>query len=120
MENMIYDIKTTSDKVAKKSTELFELSKVKLNILNTKSSINSNFRILGEMLYISQRDEEEVDAESYAETINKIDGLYLKLAEYNEIAAGLMNKKLCPECRKDNEDVAVFCSKCGYRFADDE
>lgn len=120
MERIISEIKTTADIVAKKSTELVELSKVKLNIANTKSKINTNFRILGEMIYISQKDDDKIDSDMYDETIAKIDELYLKLAEYNEIAAGLMNKKLCPDCRKANEDDAVFCSKCGYRFADDE
>lgn len=120
MERIISEIKTTADVVAKKSTQLVELSKVKLNIANTKSNINANLRNLGEMIYISQRDEEDIDADMYAETIAKIDGLYLKLAEYDEIAAGLMNKKLCPECRKANEDIAVFCSKCGYRFVSED
>jgi hypothetical protein len=120
MERIISEIKTTADKVAKKSTELVELSKVKLNIANTKSNINENFRILGEMIYISQKHDEEIDADVFSDAITKIDELYLKLAEYNETAAALMNKKLCPECRKANENTAVFCSQCGYRFADDE
>ena len=60
MERIISEIKTTADIVAKKSTELVELSKVKLNIANTKSKINTNFRILGEMIYISQKDDDEI------------------------------------------------------------
>ena len=120
MERIISEIKTTADKVAKKSGELVELSKAKLNIANTKSSINSNFRILGEMVYLSQKDDTEMNPEVFEETISKIDELYIKLADYNDIAAGLMNKKLCPECRRANENDAIFCSRCGYRFADSE
>ena len=121
MENIISEIKTTADKVAKKSTQLVELSKAKLNIANTKSSINSNFRILGEMLYLSQKDEDsDMDSALFEETIAKIDELYMQLADFNDIAAGLMNKKLCPECRHSNESNATFCSRCGYRFADSE
>ena len=120
MERIISEIKTTAGKVAKKSGELVELSKAKLNIANTKSSINANLKILGELLYFSHRDETEIDSDKLEETMEKIDELYEKLAEYDEIAAGLMNKKLCPECRKANESDATFCSKCGYKFTEDE
>ena len=120
MERIISEIKNTADKVAKKSGELVELSKAKLNIANIKTDISSNYKILGEMIYIAQRDKTEVNPEKLDEIISKIDALYERLAEFNEIANGLMNKKLCPDCRKANEDDAVFCSKCGYRFADDE
>lgn len=120
MERIISEIKTTADKVAKRSGELVELSKAKLNIANTKSSINANFRILGEMVYLSQKDDAEMNPDIFEETVAKIDELYIKLADYNDIAAGLMNKKLCPECRNANESNAVFCSRCGYKFVADE
>ena len=116
MERIISEIKNTADKVAKKSGELVELSKAKLNIANTKSDIGANFKLLGEMVYLAQRDETEVNPEKLEEIITKIDDLYERLAEFNEIANALMNKKSCPECNKTNDIDALFCSGCGYRF----
>lgn len=116
MDRLIQEIKSTADKVAKKSGELVELSKVKLNIGNTKSEINTNFRNLGEMIYSSQKDENDIEHEKINEIISKIDDLYEKLAEYENTAAGLTKKKLCPQCRKTNEVDALFCSSCGYNF----
>ncbi len=118
MDRIISEIKNTADKVAKKSGELVELSKTKLNIANTKSDISTNFKLLGEMVYIAQRDNTEVNPERFEEIITKIDVLYERLAELNEIANGLMNKKLCPECNKTNEINAAFCSACGYQYND--
>lgn len=118
MERIISEIKSTADKVAKKSGELVELSKAKLNIANTKSDISANFKLLGEMVYIAQRDDTEINPERLDEIIAKIDVLYERLADFNEIVTGLMNKKLCPECNKTSDAEASFCSNCGYRFGD--
>ena len=107
MERFISEIKNTADKVAKKSGELVELSKAKLNIANIKTDISSNYKILGELIYIAQRDKTEVNPERLDEIISKI-------------ANGLMNKKLCPECSKTTDSDASFCSVCGYHFSDTE
>lgn len=120
MDRIISEIKNTASKVAKKSGELVELSKVKLNIGNTKSGLNANFRLLGEMIYFSQKEENEIEHEKINETIQKIDELYEKLAELEFIEAGLANKKLCPECHKQNDTTATFCSSCGCKFDDAE
>ena len=72
MENFLSEIKSKANKVAKKSGEFFELSKIKLNIANTKSDISSQFKLLGEMVYVAHRDSIEVDAEKFEEIIKKI------------------------------------------------
>lgn len=120
MERIISEIKNTADKVAKKSGELVELSKAKLNIANIKTDISSNYKILGEMIYIAQKDEAEVNPERLEDIISRIDALFERLAEFSEIANGLMNKKLCPECNKTTDSDASFCSVCGYHFSDTE
>jgi len=120
MDNFFSGIRNTADKVAKKSGELFELSKTKINIANIKSEINSKFKILGEMLYISHKDSAEADAERIEQVIAEIDSLYEKLSDYDEIAAGLTSKKFCPSCDKKNDASATFCSSCGYNFTSDE
>ncbi len=120
MENFLSEIKSKANKVAKKSGEFFELSKIKLNIANTKSDISSQFKLLGEMVYVAHRDSIEVDAEKFEEIIAQIDALYAKCDELSESAAGLSNKKLCPECEKTNDINASFCSGCGYRYPETE
>ena len=43
MDNFFSEIKNTADKVAKKSSELVEMSKVKLSMVNTKSEQTLRF-----------------------------------------------------------------------------
>lgn len=120
MEKIISEIKQAADKVAKKSSELFELSKLKLNIANTKSSIDSNFKKLGELLYNSQKDDYDISSESLENMISKIDGLYEKLTQLEEASALISNKKICPNCKKANNNDATFCSQCGFDLSDEE
>ncbi len=116
MEKFFSEIKNTADKVAKKSGELVELSKVKLNILNTKSNIDTAFKSLGELIYRSQKDEDENSAEKLEALIADIDALYEKLSDYEDVVADLTNKKICPDCHKSTDNNAQFCSHCGYNF----
>ncbi len=118
MDRIISEIKNAAGKVAKKSTELVELSKVKLNIINTKSTIDENFKSLGELLYYSQKGDADITTESIEETIAKIDDLYEKLDELNNISANISNKKICPNCKKANENNSAFCSDCGLNLDD--
>lgn len=119
MENFLAELKNTAGKVFKKSGELVELSKTKLSIASIKSDISANFKLLGEIVYLSQREGSEAATEEIEEIFARIDSLYEKMADLNEAATGLMNKKLCPECDEANEADAVFCSRCGYNFTSD-
>ena len=120
MENFIAELKNTANKVFKKSGELVELSKTKISIATIKSDISSNFKLLGEIVYLSQRDGSEINTDEVEEIMERINALYEKMADLNETATGLMNKKLCPECEEANETDAAFCSRCGFNFSDEE
>ncbi len=120
MEKIFSEIKQTADKVAKKSGELVELSKIKLNILSTKSSIDDNFKTLGQLLYHSQKEDTDITPEKLEEVISAIDELYEKLADLEEKSAHISNKKVCPSCKKANKNEAVFCSHCGFDLSNEE
>lgn len=113
MEKILTEIKTAADKVAKKSSELVELSKIKLSIISTKSSIDEQFKKLGELVYSSQRDDSFDVSLKLEDVFAKIDKLYEKLAELEEASAQVSNKKICPDCKKVNVADAEFCSHCG-------
>ena len=113
------EIKSAANKVAKKSGELVELSKIKLNIVSTKSSIDEQFKILGELVYKSQNDDSANISEKIEDVIAKIDRLYEKLAELDEMSAQVSNKVVCPNCKKVNSADAEFCSRCGFDLSDE-
>ena len=120
MENFLEELKNTAGKVFKKSGELVELSKAKLTIASIKSDISANFKLLGEIVYLSQREGFEPDTSEIEEIFSRIDALYEKMTDLNKTATILMNKKLCPECEEINDADAAFCSNCGFGFSADE
>lgn len=116
MERIISEIKNAADKVAKKSNELFEVSKVKLNISNIKSEINNNYKLLGKIVYESQKNEFSEDAEKIEEIITNIDELNEKLFELSEIISSYKNEKVCPKCGKNTDKNTVYCPSCGFKY----
>lgn len=120
MENFLEELKSTAGKVFKKSGELVEISKTKLTIASIKSDISANFKLLGEIIYLSQHDDIETAPEEVEEIISRIDALYEKMTDLNKTVTNLMNKKICPECDEINDADAGFCSNCGFGFSADE
>lgn len=119
MEKILSEIKNTADKVVKKSGELVELSKIKLGIAGVKSEIGTNYKMLGELVYRMQKDD-ETDTEKINEVIAKIDELYERLDELNDVCAALKNEKVCSNCGKRNPLDQPFCGGCGQKFPDYE
>ena len=116
MDKFLSELKNTASKVVRKSSELVEISKIKLNIANVKSDISANYKLLGELVYLSQTDDAEPDTEKIQETIARIDELNEKLSALLEDSSALKNEKVCPECAKNNAKDALFCVKCGHKF----
>lgn len=117
MEKFISELKNTADKVAKKSSELVELSKVKLAIATTKSEIGANYKTLGELVYLSQKNEFDGDTGKIEEAITKINELHERLEELTGAVSALKNEKICPDCSKSSPSDAAFCAECGYNFS---
>lgn len=120
MEKVISEIKSAAGIVAKKSSELVELSKIKLTIMSTKSSIDEQYKKLGKLVYTSQKENADDISSKFEEIIAKIDRLHNKLSELEEAAAAVSNKVVCPACKKVNSADAEFCSHCGLDLTDDE
>lgn len=116
MERIIEEIKSTAGKVVKKSGELVELSKIKLAISTTNAEISANYKLLGELVYLGQKEEAEADSEKIAETIEKIDALCEKLSSLEATLAELKNEKICPNCGKSNPLDQRYCGNCGMHF----
>lgn len=117
MEKFISELKNTADKVAKKSSELVELSKVKIAITTTKSEIGTQYKSLGELVYLSQKEDFDGDTGNIEEAIAKLDELHGRLEELTNTVSVLKNEKICPDCSKSSPSEAAFCAECGYNFS---
>lgn len=114
-ENLKGKVTHATHTVAKKSTELVEITKLKVAISDTEASINKTMRQMGEALYEAYK----TGAESYTsleENCEEIDAAYARIEELQARISELKNAKVCPNCKKEMEREAAFCSGCGEKF----
>lgn len=118
MEKIFEDIKNSVGSAVKKSGELVEITKVRLAIADTKSEIKSKLAMLGEEVYFAQKN--DLSPESAAELIGELDELYAILEAQEAKLATLKKQKVCPVCDMPSDSDAVFCSRCGKKFNDND
>ena len=108
-------ITTTAKSAAKKSTEIVEITKLKVAVAEEMSAIDKIFRSIGEAIYETYKTGEEADF-SFEAKCGALDEAYEKVDDLNARIAELKNTKICPTCKKHMEKDALFCSVCGERF----
>ena len=115
LENLKDKISHTTRAVAKKSNELVEITKLRAALADTEDEIDKIMRQMGEALYEAYK----TGAESYTsleENCEEIDAAYARMEELSARISELKNAKICPNCKKEMERDAAFCSGCGEKF----
>ncbi len=108
-------INQTTRVVAKKSNDLVELTKLKSAVADAEDTVDKILRQMGEALYEAYK----TGADSYTsleENCEEIDAAYARIEELQSRISELKNAKVCPNCKKEMERDAVFCSSCGEKF----
>ncbi|MDD6308248.1 MAG: hypothetical protein PUB07_02690 [Clostridia bacterium] len=114
-ENLKNTISKTTQVAIKKSNDLVEITKLKMAVSEAESEVASIFRHIGETLYGAYKTGGE-SYESLEEQCELIDKKYEKIAELNTRIMEMKNAKSCPDCKKEMEKDAMFCSGCGHKF----
>ena len=110
-DKIIKKVEKTTKVVMQKSTDVVEITKVKLAISDTKNQIDSRLRALGKLVYDASGPEysEDNSADSLIEELNE---LYSQLKEHEERLASLKSEVICPKCGLSCSEDSVFCKKC--------
>ena len=119
MSNTFDDVKKTlqsaANKAVKKTGEIYEYTKLSLNVSGIKNDIDELYKQIGKSVYTHYKDDDFSidDISSLCEAIEKkneeIEGIQSKLAE-------LKNVTLCPECGAAVSADSTFCAKCGAKL----
>lgn len=115
MEKILADLKNTAKSAVKKSSELLEIGKLKLSLVDIRSEIEKAYTALGKALYDAEKSGSE-DAEALQAMIYDIDELFEKLAKAEEQCAELKKVKKCKGCGAVCSENSNFCAVCGERF----
>lgn len=114
IKNITKKVTETAKVAAKKSGEMVELTKLKMNISSEEDKIEKEYAQMGKIVFEAFERGEKVGDEfeahcekivSYRENIKAMKDQILKLK----------NIKVCPECGGEVESEALFCPKCGTK-----
>ena len=114
MNDILGKVKDFAKKTGEKTSEVAELSKLKLNAASISSKVNTLYLELGRLTYDANKKGEE-NAE-IAQKIEEIDQLFAELEGVNQQINLLKNQNICPACGAPNSKKSAFCNQCGTKL----
>ena len=114
-EEVLARAKSVAVTTGRKTEELVETAKVKMEIADLQREIASLYEGLGRLLYDGRQSGEAVD--------DMVEACLAHLKEQNVYLEQLQDRLLegksamrCGECGTVNDDDSRFCKKCGKEF----
>ena len=117
LDKIIKKVEKTTKVVVQKSTDVVELTKVKLAITSSENEADELLREIGSLVYDAYKSGTG-NAELVEEKCVKLEKIKGEIEEKKNQFASLRNMKRCPECEYENEADAVYCSKCAAKLPD--
>lgn len=105
-------MKNWANAAGKKTEEVVEASKLKLQIVSLNGEISKAYEALGKLVFHAAKNNETV-GEDMDEAMDKIDELLEKLAELEGKVGEIKKEKVCGNCGATCPVDAQFCSRCG-------
>ncbi|WMJ79859.1 hypothetical protein RBU49_13425 [Clostridium sp. MB40-C1] len=110
--------KEGSAKIAKKSEELVEVSKLTVSINSEESKIKDIYTEIGKIVCEKHENGMYIDPD-LVEQCNDVLDLKNKIREMKNRVIQIKNKKVCPECEETLNSETMFCPKCGTNIEND-
>lgn len=118
LENLVVNAKQAANAVGKKTGELVDTSKLKLQSVDLSGDIRKNYEALGRAIYEAQK--LGIDStDEIEDIIILINEKYDELDEVNEQLSKMSSKVFCMKCGGPNPKSASFCSQCGDKLVHD-
>ena len=115
-DEFVYMAKNAADAASKKTGEVAKVGKLRYQMKQTQWEIEKAYAKLGAIVYESKRSTENFD-EMVRLAISEIDELFRKLDELADQVRSYKKVIRCEACGRENENGALFCSRCGEALA---
>lgn len=103
---------------AKKTEEVVNISKLKLECMKVNGEIKSLYEKLGNSIYQMYHEGYQNDDLVHS-LCEEVDDLLAKLEVLNQQIADLQNVALCPVCGHKNVKDSFYCAKCGAKIKEE-
>jgi len=118
-ETISETVRSTAETIGKKTVEVVDISKYKINAAEVNSEIKRRYEALGRIVYDAKTNGYLCD-EIVEKNVKEIDVLYQRLNEINSKIAKIKNRVCCKNCGAINDKSSVYCSKCGKRIKSEQ
>jgi CHASE3 domain sensor protein len=114
-DNTVQKAKDAFDIVFKKTEDLVNVGKQRLNLANLNNKLNKAYASLGKLQFelIKDLDNENSAVASYVSEIKKLKSDIKNLMDEIDSAEG---KITCSKCNAKSPAKSLFCSNCGERL----
>ncbi len=124
LDSIINKTKNLAGVASKKTSELFELSKFKINKMNKSAELQKNYELLGKLIYKEYKsnvlsDESICDnasSEDIKSAIEQISKIKSDIKDLDDNLVTMKNVKVCPNCGNKNNKKSLYCSLCGNQL----
>lgn len=110
--NMVRDAASIA---TKKTGTAVELSKLKLQMMQMRSQIQSTYERIGILTYEQQKTGTD-NFELVSVCIKEIDSLLVQINEINANIALIKDGVKCPNCNASNPVDTTYCKNCGVNL----
>lgn len=114
-DKIIKKVEKTTKVVMQKSTDVVEITKVKLAITSAENEADELLREIGSIVYDAYKSGTG-NGELVEEKCVSLEKIKEQIEEKKNQFASLRNMKRCPKCEYENEAKAVYCSKCATKL----
>ena len=111
-DDVVSKAKTVADAAGKKTSELIETAKLKLEVVDLEKEIRTTLEGLGRLVYDSKKSGQDVGT-LVDESAANLDDQHERLRALIEKIDALRGQLRCARCGVNNPQDADYCKKCG-------
>ncbi len=118
IDELFNKAKAVANAAGKKTGEMVETSKLKLQVVQINSDIDKIYKRIGELTYSQARN--HIDAHREIEdAMAEIDKMYQEVEDLNIKINNSQQIIKCGNCGAANPIESIFCSRCGKSLNDE-
>ena len=117
IDKIISNVQKTKKVVVQKSSDAFEITKLKIAISSAEGEAQEILREIGSLVYGAYKNGEE-NGELVEEKCASLEKLKKDIDDKKNQFSKLRNLKRCCECDRENDADASYCNYCGAKLCD--
>ncbi len=114
-EDILCKVKDLGEAAGKKTGELVEVTRLKMEAAQTEKDIAATLEGLGRLVYDGRKSGEDI-SEMVDACVERVDELNAGLEKLRDKIVRYKNAVRCPDCGVLNTEDSLYCKKCGARI----